>query len=176
MTDLLSFPGGMHLVLYPNTGEMFSSESVPGLLLRGRRRTWAHTCLFPSELRESWNKSWSIWPGTLLPSSAQTDASWSGPWLSWHNHGHLWAACSLLLAHLSSQPLPKRHLNAAAGCFLLSMVCRDVLLQGRSFYTYCFLMHSAIPSWNCSSASEQLLYFSDIAGLAFQEHMVIQCV
>lgn len=39
MTDLLSFPGGMHLVLYPNVREMFSSESVPGLLLRGRRRT-----------------------------------------------------------------------------------------------------------------------------------------
>lgn len=38
MTDLLSFLGGMHLVLYPNTGEMFSSESVPGLLLRGWRR------------------------------------------------------------------------------------------------------------------------------------------
>lgn len=38
MTDLLSFPGGMHLVLYSNVqGEMFSSESVPGLLLRGRR-------------------------------------------------------------------------------------------------------------------------------------------
>lgn len=65
---------------------MFSSESVPGLLLRGRRRTWAHVCLFPIELRESWNKSWSLWPGTLLPSSALTDTSWSGPWLGWHNH------------------------------------------------------------------------------------------
>lgn len=45
--------------------------------------------------------------------------------------GHLWAACSVLLADPSSQPLPQRwHLITAVSCLLISKMCADVLLQG----------------------------------------------
>ena len=129
----------------------------------------------PQPARRVLEQIWVPLTRSTSPCGAQTDASCRGLGLSRHSHGHFWAACPVLLADPSSQPLPQRwHRIAAASCFLISKVCRDVLLQGWSLRTYCFLMRSASPSWNCSSASEQFLFPVDIAGLVFHEHMVIR--
>lgn len=119
----------MFLGLYPNVGEMCSSDSV---LFLAAQEQESLSVAVPQRAWRVLEQIWVPFTRSTSPCRPKTDAFCGGPGLSWHSHdlcGLLTLSIWLILPHslilkCGIQPL-------LPGSFSLLQVCGDVLLQGK---------------------------------------------